>query len=230
MNSMAGRAPSPVPPPSASVARLRAGFQHDIDEERRRLARSLHDSALQTLTAAAMNLSLVEREAAPLSTQARQAVVDAQALVESCARELRELSHALFPALLGSAGLAPALRWLARQRGEQRLRLALEPLPRFGLSVELAAYRLVEDAVGSIYDQEGTVEARVMAATEDVLEITLIGQARAQRDGSADIVIRQRVRAVGGRLRTRVVGGGLRLDVRFPPSVPDVETRSIGAR
>jgi signal transduction histidine kinase len=212
------------------MARLRAGFQHDIDEERRRLARSLHDSALQTLTAAAMNLSLVEREVAPLSAQARQAMVDAQALVESCARELRELSHALFPALLGSAGLGPALRWLARQRGEERLRLAVDSLPRFGLSIELAAYRVVEDAVVAIYDQQATVDARVLAAAEDVLEITLVGRARSQRDGGADVALRQRVRAVGGRLRTRVVGGGLRLDVRFPPSVPDADDGSIGTR
>jgi signal transduction histidine kinase len=205
------------------VARLRAGFQHDIDEERRRLARSLHDSALQTLTAAAMNLSLVEREAGPLSTQARQAVVDAQALVQSCARELRELSHALFPALLGSAGLGPALRWLARQRGEERLRLVVEPLPRYGLSIELAAYRVVEDAMGTIYDEKAPVDAHILAAAEDVLEITLTGRARSQRDGGADVVLRQRVRGVGGRLRTRFVGDGLRLDVRFPPSVPDVD-------
>jgi signal transduction histidine kinase len=219
---MASRGASSVTPSAASVARLRAGFQHDIDEERRRLARSLHDSALQTLTAAAMNLSLVEREAGALSSQAHQAVSDAQGLVESCARELRELSHALFPSLLGSAGLGPALRWLARQRGEERLRLVVDPLPRYGLSIELAAYRVVEDAVAAIYEEQARVDARVRGAAEDVLEITLVGPARSQRDGGADIALRQRIRAVGGRLRTRVVGDGLRLDVRFPPSVPEI--------
>jgi signal transduction histidine kinase len=220
---MAERPPSI--PSVASLARLRAGFQRAVDEERRRLARSLHDSALQTLTAASMNLSLVEREASALSTQARQAVADAEALIESCGRELRELSHALFPALLGSAGLGPALRWLARQRGEESLRLELEGLPRYGVSVELAAYRLVEEALGRLYEPGGLILVRVVAAAEDVLEITLEGPPRQQADGGplGDLSLRQRIRAVGGRLRTRAVSAGMRLEVRFPPSVPDIE-------
>jgi signal transduction histidine kinase len=215
----------PLPGASvASLARLRAGFQREVDEERRRLARSLHDSALQTLTAAAMNLSLAERESSSLSLEARRALADAQALIESCGRELRELSHALFPALLGSAGLGPALRWLARHRGEERLRLELQPLPRFGVSVELAAYRLVEEALGGLFAESGPVRVRVQAATEDVLEITIEGPARVAAEGQVtDIALRQRIRAVGGRLRTRAVAAGVRLEVRFPPSVPDIE-------
>jgi signal transduction histidine kinase len=221
LERMAERPPST--PSVASLARVRAGFQRAIDEERRKLARSLHDSALQTLTAAAMNLSLAEREAASLSAQGRQAVADAQALIESCGRELRELSQALFPSLLGSAGLGPALRWLARQRGEERLRLELEELPRFGVSVELAAYRLVEEALTGLFDEGGHVRARVRAAAEDVLELTMEGPRRSADAQSADLAIRQRIRGVGGRLRMRSVAAGLRFEVRFPPSVPDAE-------
>lgn len=214
----------PLAPSTASLARLRAGFQRAVDEERRRLARALHDSALQTLTAAAMNLSLAERESGGMSPQARQAVIDAQALIESCGRELRELSHELFPSLLGSAGLGPALRWLARQRGEGRLALDLPDLPRFGVSVELAAYRLVEESMGGLFEPEGAVRVRVAAAAEDVLEITMEGPARRMENGQvADLAMRQRIRAVGGRLRTRVISTGLRVEVRFPPSVPDTE-------
>jgi signal transduction histidine kinase len=210
--------PSASAPSPASVARLRAGFQNDFDEERRRLARSLHDSALQTLTAAAMNLSLVDREAG-LSAPGRQAVADAQALVEACARELRDLSHALFPSLLASAGLEPALRWLARQPAGARLRIEPAPLPRYGLSVELAAFRVVEEALANLYVDTQPVSVRASPAAEDVLEITLQGQPRV--DGAADVLLRQRVRTIGGRLRTRLIRGDLRVDVRFPPSAPD---------
>jgi signal transduction histidine kinase len=214
----------PLVPSPASLARLRAGFQRAVDEERRRLARALHDSALQTLTAAAMNLSLAERESGGMSPQARQAVIDAQALIESCGRELRELSHELFPSLLGSAGLGPALRWLARQRGEGRLALDLGDLPRFGVSIELAAYRLVEESMGGLFEPEGLIRVRVAPAAEDVLEITMEGPARRMENGQvADLAMRQRIRAVGGRLRTRVISTGLRVEVRFPPSVPDTE-------
>jgi signal transduction histidine kinase len=219
---MSERAPSV--PSAASLARLRAGFQRAADEERRRLARSLHDSALQTLTAASMNLALAEREAATMSPQGRQAVADAQALIESCGRELRELSHALFPALLASAGLAPALRWLSRHQGESRLSLELDALPRYSVSVELAAYRLVEEALGTVFEEHGPVRGRVQAAAEDVLEITLEGPARPPERGQvADLALRQRIRSVGARLRTRTVSAGLRMEVRFPPSVPDTE-------
>jgi signal transduction histidine kinase len=214
----------PAAPSTASLARLRAGFQRAVDEERRRLARALHDSALQTLTAAAMNLSLAERESSAMSPQARQAVLDAQALIESCAKELRELSHELFPSLLGSAGLGPALRWLARQRGEAQLDLELVELPRFSVSVELAAYRLIEESMGGLFEPIGPVRVRVQAGAEDVLEITMEGAARRLESGQiADLAMRQRIRAVGGRLRTRATAAGLRVEVRFPPSVPDMD-------
>jgi len=215
--------PPPVPS-AASLARLRAGFQRAVDEERRKLARTLHDSALQTLTAATMNLSLIEREAAALSPQGRQAVSDALAQIEACGRELRDLSHALFPSLLGSAGLGPALRWLARQRGEQRLVLELADLPRFSVSIELTAYRLIEESLGGLFEESGPVRVHVDAPAEDVLEVTLEGPARRSENGQvADLTLRQRIRAVGARLRTRVVTAGLRVEVRFPPSVPDIE-------
>ena len=215
--------PPPVPS-AASLARLRAGFQRAVDEERRKLARTLHDSALQTLTAATMNLSLIEREAAGLSPQGRQAVSDALSQIEACGRELRDLSHALFPSLLGSAGLGPALRWLARQRGEQRLVLELADLPRFSVSIELTAYRLIEESLGGLFEESGPVRVHVDAPAEDVLEVTLEGPARRSENGQvADLTLRQRIRTVGARLRTRVVTAGLRVEVRFPPSVPDIE-------
>jgi signal transduction histidine kinase len=215
---------SPPAPSAASLARLRAGFQRTVDEERRKLARTLHDSALQTLTAAAMNLSLIDRESNALSPQGRQAVVDAQTQLDACASELRALSHALFPSLLGSAGLGPALRWLARQQGEQRLVLELGELPRYSVSIELTAYRLIEESLGGLFEEGGPVRVNVDAAAEDVLEVTLEGAARRSENGQvADLTLRQRIRAVGARLRTRAVTAGLRVEVRFPPSVPDIE-------
>jgi signal transduction histidine kinase len=214
----------PPGPSATSLARLRAGFQRAVDEERRKLARSLHDSALQTLTAAAMNLSLAERESAGLSPQGRQAVADALTQIEACGRELRELSHALFPSLLGSAGLGPALRWLARQRGEGRLVLDMGTLPRYSVSIELTAYRLIEESLGGLFEESGPVKVHMDSSAEDVLEITLEGPARRTENGQvADLTLRQRIRAVGARLRTRVVTAGLRVEVRFPPSVPDMD-------
>jgi signal transduction histidine kinase len=205
------------------LARARAAFQRAADEERRRLAHALHDSALQTLTAAAMNLALVERELAALSTQGRKALTDAQALVETCGRELRTLSHALFPEVLSTAGLSPALRWLARQQGPDRLTLELSRLPRYGRSVELAAFRLVEEALSSYYAERAPVRVQAAPLSSDRLSITLDGRPRRTKGPGAGVLLRARLQAIGGRARSRLAPGSLRIQVSFPPSVPDGE-------
>jgi hypothetical protein len=210
--------PPPVPS-AASLARLRAGFQRAVDEERRKLARTLHDSALQTLTAATMNLSLIEREVAALSPQGRQAVSDALAQIEACGRELRDLSHALFPSLLGSAGLGPALRWLARQRGEQRLVLELADLPRFSVSIELTAYRLIEESLGGLFEQTGRA-GTVDAPAEDVLEITMEGPARRSRTAGRRPDPEAADPGRGAAPADTGVTAGLRVEVRFPRASP----------
>jgi signal transduction histidine kinase len=215
--------PRPRRTPLSSEGRVRASLQRAADEERRRLARTLHDSALQTLTAASMNFSLVERESGALSAQGRQALADGQALLEDCGRELRALSNELFPALLGTAGLSPALRWLAGKHGPERVRLELATLPRYGASVELAAYRLVEEAVASFYADQGQVRVQAVPALADVLEITMEGPAPPNGEDPG-LKLRQRLRDLGGRARTRLTSRSLRIQVSFPPSAPDIES------
>src|SRR5205823_2827564 len=76
------------------------------DQERRRLARELHDSAGQTLAALGMNLSLVESENGSMAPGATKAVRESIALVQDLSRELRTISHLLHPPLLDEVGLA----------------------------------------------------------------------------------------------------------------------------
>ena len=106
------------PPRGRSVllGRLCRELQRATDEERGRLARSLHDSAAQTLAAASINLALIEGETGPLSARARRRLGAAQALVAACNRELRDLSHAMHPPLLAELGLSAALGALARRQ------------------------------------------------------------------------------------------------------------------
>jgi signal transduction histidine kinase len=199
----------------ASLSGLCEGLQRAADEERQRLGRRLHDSASQTLAAASMNITLVEREAAALTPAARQALDRAQQLVTGCCRELGELSHRLYPPLLGESGLAAALRWLVRQEGPERVALTIEGLAPLGRELENAVYRLVEDALAGAFSAEGPVTARVSGASGALL-ISLEGRPRAPAQLElATLSLRQRVRSAGGSLRVRQASSRTRIEVRL---------------
>jgi signal transduction histidine kinase len=80
------------------------------DDERRRIARELHDSVGQTLAALAMNLSAVRLDFERIA-QTASALVDSENLVRDMSTEVRTISHLLHPPLLDEAGLSSALRW-----------------------------------------------------------------------------------------------------------------------
>src|SRR5262245_41099742 len=79
------------------------------NNERRRIARELHDSTAQTLAALAMNLSLVERAAGSLNEAARRKLHDSLELAQQCCREVRTLSYLLHPPALEERDLWSAL-------------------------------------------------------------------------------------------------------------------------
>src|SRR5579863_8893085 len=79
------------------------------DEERRRIARELHDSVGQLLAAIGMNSAFVEAESHKLSPDAAKRVRENAAMVEEATKEIRTISHLLHPPLLDEAGLASAL-------------------------------------------------------------------------------------------------------------------------
>ena len=80
------------------------------DEERKRIARELHDSVGQLLAAISMNISFVEAERHRLSPDAARRVTENNQMVEEITRQIRTISHLLHPPLLDEAGLASALR------------------------------------------------------------------------------------------------------------------------
>src|SRR5207245_10670879 len=82
------------------------------DEERRRIARELHDSAGQITATLAMNLTSILAETKNLTPKAGKACREASELVQQLSRELRTISHLLHPPLLDEAGIPPALMWL----------------------------------------------------------------------------------------------------------------------
>ena len=148
------------------------------DEERRRIARELHDTTAQGLATLLMNLSLVNDSAPDMSDKTRQLLGDAVSLAEQCTRELRTLSYLLHPPMLDELGLAGAMRdyadGFARRSGlrvDLELPPELEGLPR---ETELALFRVMQEALVNVRRHSGSRTASIRLArkaTELRLEV-----------------------------------------------------------
>jgi signal transduction histidine kinase len=163
-------------------ARLRAQLKRDIritrelhetatkligaqEEERRTIARELHDEVGQVLTALKLELSVAQRklESAGASVEP---LVEAQGIADGALQTVRNLTQLLHPAVLDDLGLAAAidasLRGLARRhdiRAELKQVGMAERLPR---DVEVAAYRIVQEAITNIAKHAHAKECRVL--------------------------------------------------------------------
>jgi signal transduction histidine kinase len=141
------------------------------EEERRRLARDLHDGLGQTLTALKNQLEILGQEAADaLSPALAERLADSVELAAQSVQETRELSRLLRPQILDDLGLDPALRWLTRTVG-QRTGLSVE-LVTAGLEgaldseLETLAFRIVQEALNNVVkhggeEAEATVDLRL---------------------------------------------------------------------
>src|SRR5581483_12223083 len=90
-------------------AELTANIQQMQDEERRRIARDLHDSVGQLLAALSMNIARVTDESHKLSPGVAKLVTENASLVSQITNEIRTISHLLHPPLLDEVGLPSAL-------------------------------------------------------------------------------------------------------------------------
>jgi signal transduction histidine kinase len=222
--------------PRSTATTLTDALVHDADEQRRRLARTIHDGPAQTVSAAAMNLELVERDAAQLGSTARDALSSARKQLQECAAELSHLSHQQEPPFLGEGGLLSAVLALARRTG-QRLDLQIEvpsPMAALGRAVELGCYRLLELSLTGVFTEDRRVAAR-LTRVETQLSLTLSGTPAAGPSTATQLLaFRHRARVAGAQVvitrPTRRKGGReLRLVVRFLVARPTRKTRAAGA-
>ncbi len=118
------------------------------EEERRQLARELHDEIGQTLTAAKLNLKIVAPDVPP-DVAAR--IEDSIQLLDRLLQQVRQLSLDLRPPLLDELGLVPALRWLVDEQARRaRLRMIFtagaEDL-NIDPAVQTACFRVAQEAI-----------------------------------------------------------------------------------
>jgi PAS domain S-box-containing protein len=135
------------------------------DEERRRIARELHDSAGQILAALSMNLTPLASEANGVGPHSVEVVKESLGLIDDLTMEVRTISHLLHPPLLDEVGLSSALRlYLDGFADRSKIRVDLEIPDDFGrLSQELetAIFRIVQESVTNIHRHSGSHVAKI---------------------------------------------------------------------
>ncbi len=145
-------------------------LQHMQDEERKRIARELHDSVGQLLAAISMNVDLVQSQSHKLDSKAARAVSDNARLVEQVSSEIRTISHLLHPPLLDLAGLSSALRWYVDGFSERSsIKVELEipaDLGRLPADMEIAIFRIVQECLTNIHRHSGSATAKIRLSLE----------------------------------------------------------------
>jgi len=195
------------------------------DEERRHIARELHDSAGQTLAALGMTLAQLTEEAKRNPALA-ECVENAEGLVEHLSQEIRTTSYLLHPPLLDESGLSSALRWyvqgLAERSGlniDLKIPDNFERLPR---DLELVVFRIVQECLTNIHRHSGSTTAVIQVAREgDNIAVEVQDQGRGiSRERLAQI----QSQGVGVGIR------GMRERVRQFHGELTIESNSLGTK
>jgi signal transduction histidine kinase len=217
------------------------------EEERRRLARDLHDEFGQSLTAVNAHLWLIERQQTDDVAVARERAAEARRLVNRTIAAMRELSQLLRPSVLDALGLVPSLDGLLRSfadRHQLTTTLASEGLPdRLPVEIETALYRITQEALTNVARHARAQRVRVaLTAMGDEIasrsRTTASGFRRAGDGlptGTGLIGIRERVRALGGQVSVTSRKGVLvSVQVPFPaaswPDRPSTQWWTSGGR
>jgi signal transduction histidine kinase len=196
------------------------------EDERRRLARELHDEFGQSLTAVNAYLWLIERQAPEDAGELRGRATEARRLVNATLGSMRRVSQLLRPAVLDTLGLVPSLDALLKAFAEgHRIATSLtaDGLPeRLPAELETALYRVAQEALTNVARHARATRVRVaIAALGGELRLDVeddgVGlPARGAATGGTGLVgIRERVRALGGEL-TLLSRRGVHLSVHVP--------------
>jgi two-component system NarL family sensor kinase len=216
-----------------SLRELSGRLQQMRDEERRQIARELHDSVGQLLAALSMNIATVQHQANKLDSTGARAVSENAALVQEISQEIRTLSHLLHPPLLDAAGLASALRWYVDGFSERsKLKVDLYVPDEFGRlsdEMEIAIFRMVQECLTNIHRHSGGASAMIRVHQEDhriLVQVRDEGKGiplEKQRELSASgrtgvgfRGMRERIRQLGGSLEIQSDGTGTAVTAMLP--------------
>lgn len=215
-----------------TLRELSARLMRLQDEERRRIARELHDSTGQNLAALKLNLSRLDR--AQLAPDLKRVVTDSVELADRMLGEIRTLSHLLHPPLLDELGLATGIRAFVdgfSERSGIAVHLDIpENLGRYGPELETAIFRIVQEGLTNIYRHSGGTQCWITMRLEgETLRLELRDDGTGLRLETAEEMeqgapafgvglsgMRARARQLHGHLDIECTGSGCMVRCVFP--------------
>ena len=217
---------------SEDIRNLSAQLLQIQDEERRRIARELHDSAGQTLTVLAMSLAQLAEQAKTKAPEMSVQAETSEKIVQQLQQEIRTASYLLHPLLLDERGLTSALRWYMDGIKERTsLDVSLDVPADFGRihgELEVVLFRLVQECLTNIHRHSGSKMASIRLARDRnavSLEIRDGGKgisperlAQIQAGGSGVGIrgMRERVAQFSGTMNVESDASGTRILVTIP--------------
>lgn len=208
-----------------SLRMLSARLLRAQDEERRRIARELHDSTGQSLAALSMNIDQMERQSSAANATRFE---ECRALLTSATTEIRNLSYLLHPPLMDEIGLAAAVIEYANgfaKRSGLTVEVEVSPdLKRLEADHEIALFRILQEALGNVRRHSGSRTAFVKIAWLDedvVLEVR--DEGRGFKIDSSQVPtgvgirsMQERLRPLGGSVEIESNGAGTTVRASLP--------------
>ncbi|WP_246075473.1 sensor histidine kinase [Nonomuraea terrae] len=204
---------------AADLQRSRERILTAREEERRRLRRDLHDGLGQTLSSLAMTITMARMTLKKSPEAADELLGDLHAGMSAVTQDIRELVHGLRPPALDDLGLARAIRDLAGPADVVDAEGDLSDLPA---AVEVAVYRIVQEALTNVRRHAHATHARIMLQREpEVLRVLVEDDGRglpaAPHAGVGLGSMRERAAELGGIcVVTGEPGAGTRVEVMLP--------------
>lgn len=220
---------------TAALRLLSARLMRVQDEERRRIARELHDSLGQYLAAAKINLDVLATEQGVPAMYLREA----QALIDRAIADTRTLSHLLHPPLLDEAGFSTAAKWYVEGFGKRsKITTVLDISPelhRLPSEIELTLFRILQESLTNVHRHSQAKKVHVSLTLSDgkvtmvvedngkgIMREVLERFARSSTNVGVGLAgMRERAKELGGTLKVESGKKGTRLSVVIPVRVAD---------
>jgi two-component system, NarL family, sensor kinase len=222
-----------------SLRQLSARLLQLQDEERRRIARDLHDVTGQKIAILSMSLDRLGRLVQSKGTEVDETLEESREVVRKIGEEIRTLSYLLHPPLLDESGLGSAVRWYAegfqKRSGIQLTVDIATALERLSTDVETALFRVVQESLTNVHRYSGSPDAEIKIFAEGgQIQLEVIDHGRGIEAGAVPVLIdgvallgvgipgmRERLRQLGGQLEVDFGRHGTRVVATVPIKKPE---------
>lgn len=217
---------------TAALRRLSNRLMTMQDDERRRIARELHDGLGQEMVALKMLLNGIADT--PLSLP--EYIGQATGVIDRATQQIRTLSYLLHPPLLDEVGLLSALRWylegLTQRSGiETKLEVSPDDFPRLALELETAMFRIIQEALTNVFRHSGAHQVWIsLTQGEGKMTVKVRDDGRGIADGVVELHsstpgvgirgMSERAKELGGQLLVKSAHPGTIVEMTIPVSAP----------